>query len=217
MKIRSLFLCFVSLLIEALLLVLANWQWGRYHQRLAEQALLATRPPVLLNGLFQNEKTVALTNQPNPANPEEQVGWRILTPFKTTAGTVIIDRGWSSPHFQADGITPNFTPFTTSSSQVKGVPQSFPVRKGWLKGPDTTTHPRLLAFLNPQRITSQTTGRTYVIAQKETGGEGLTPALPPVPAPLRHLSYALQWLGMALVFPLLCLGLILKNRRRMQS
>jgi cytochrome oxidase assembly protein ShyY1 len=198
--------------VECGLLTLANWQWGRYHQRLAQQAEFSARPAITLTGMFQNAQTVALDNQPNPQSPDDtQPGWRILTPLQTASGTIVIDRGWAPATVQP-GKAPNFQPFQTSATSVSGNFQPYPQRHGWLKGPDTTTSPQLLAFLNPSLVTSQTTGPAYLIARTETSAN-LTAVPPPLANPQRHLSYALQWLGMALAFPILCGVGWAKNRR----
>lgn len=215
MKIRQVltifFLSATALGVEAGLLALSNWQAGRYRQRLDEQTAFAARPATTVTGVFNNAATVALTNQPNPLKPESELGWRILTPLHTASGTVIIDRGYTAPRINANG-SPNFTFLTQTSATVSGVVQPYPQRRGILHGPDVTTHPRLLAFLNPVLITSDTLGSTYLIARTPTSSAVLA-VPPPLPAPTKHLSYALQWLGLAIAFPLMCLVAFLKSRR----
>ena len=209
------FLITTAISIETGLLTLAQWQYNRYQQRTAQQTEFSARPSASFSGTFQPEHTFALTNQPNPLNPEEETGWRILTPLQTGAGILLVDRGYMQPVFNPDG-TPNFSPATPTEDRVEGILQPYPVRKGWLQGPDTTTHPRLLAFLNPALIVSETTPPPYagyLIARTGTS-PNLTAVPPPLPAPLKHLSYAYQWLGLALAFPILCLFAFLKNRRR---
>lgn len=207
----TVFLITTALAVETGLLSLSHWQNTRYHQRLAQQEEFSSRPSITLTGTFQPENTFALTNQPNPLNPENDLGWRILTPLQTASGTILVDRGYMPPALNPDG-SPNFSPATPTADTVDGILQPFPTRHGWLQGPDTTTHPRLLAFLNPQLIISETTP-TYLIARTSTS-PNLTAVPPPLPAPLKHLSYSYQWLGMALAFPILCLFGFLKNRRK---
>ncbi|PZP40682.1 MAG: hypothetical protein DI585_00200 [Pseudomonas fluorescens] len=204
------FLSVLALAVEAGLLSLAHWQWNRYHQRLALQAEVAARLPVALTGEWLPAHTYALTNQPNPLNPESDLGWRILTPLRTASGTIIVDRGFTHPRFKPNQ-GPDFASFkpTETSATLTGYLQPFPQRKGWLQGPDVTTHPRLLAYLNPALIISDTQP-VYLITRTATSPE-LTAVPPPLPAPTKHLSYALQWLGMAIAFPILCL---LRLRRK---
>lgn len=197
--------------VEAGLLALSHWQFSRYRQRQAALAEFATRPATTVTGTFLSSQTSALENQPNPVNPET-IGWRILTPLATASGTILVDRGWAPPTYLAPNV-PNFAPFATSQTvTLQGIWQPLPVRHGWLHGPDVTTHPRLLAFLNPTLITSATMPSHYLITR--TPESNLTAIPPPLPAPLRHLSYALQWLGMAIAFPVLCGIGWAKNRRR---
>ena len=203
----------VVLGVEAGLLKLSHWQFSRYQQRVEQQAIFSAQPSVTLHGTWLSERTFALINQPNPVNPEAETGWRILTPLQTEAGVVVVDRGYTRPVWQAHQ-TPDFSQMAPSSVSVTlhGVQQPFPQRKGWLQGPDTATHPRLLMFLNPVRIISET-GPRYVISRTPTS-ENVIAVPPPLPAPMRHLSYAYQWLGLAMAFPLLCLFAVVKNRRR---
>ena len=217
MKIRQVltifFLSTTALGIESGLLMLANWQNNRYQQRLTEQAEFSARPSVTVTGTFDNAASVALTNQPDPLNPEAGRGWRILTPLHTPSGTLVIDRGYTLPHLNADG-SPNFSFLTTTNATVSGVFQSYPQRRGILHGPDVTTHPKLLAFLNPALIVSATTPH-YLIARTPSA-QGVIAVPPPLAAPTKHLSYAMQWLGLAIAFPILCLLSWVKNRRARQ-
>jgi cytochrome oxidase assembly protein ShyY1 len=217
MKIRQVlpifFLIALACAIETGLLTLANWQKKRYFQRLNEQTEFANRPSQTFSGVFDNAATFALTNQPDPVNPEVNRGWRILTPMHTPSGTLIVDRGFTMPHMHADN-QPDFAFLTTTDETVSGVLQPFPQRRGILRGPDTTTHSRLLAFLNPALIISDT-APYYVIARTPTA-QGVVAVPPPLAAPSKHLSYALQWLGLAIAFPLMCLFAGLKARRSRQ-
>jgi cytochrome oxidase assembly protein ShyY1 len=205
------FLITTALAVETGLLTLANWQSHRYHQRLSEQAAFDFLPNLTLTGTFDDTRTAALTNQPNPLNPEAETGWRILTPLTTSSGTILVDRGYMQPTFNPDG-SPNFAPATATLEAVSGVLKPFPQRHGWLRGPDVTTHPRLLAFLNPSVIISETTP-AYLIARTSTS-PNLTSLAPPLPAAQRHLNYMLQWLGLAIAFPILCAVRWYKARRK---
>ncbi|MCA3243855.1 MAG: hypothetical protein INF43_00930 [Alphaproteobacteria bacterium] len=194
----------LALLVELSLLSLADWQWRRYQQRLTEQAVAAARPPNTLTGTYL-PLTAALTQQPNPTNPEES-GWRVLALLQTAGSLVVIDRGYAVPRWLADGV-PDFTGLAppTGLQTVQGVWVPLPTRRGWLRGPDTTTHPRLLAFLNPAMLTSASVApQQLVLTSPDTANPEPMPSAPPMANPLRHLSYMLQWLLMAVVFPLLC-------------
>lgn len=206
----GIFLFAIALGIEAGLLRLSLWQNSRYHQRQSEQSTFQSRPQTTLSGTWLVSQTFALTNQPNPMNPEAETGWRILTPLQTTSGIMVIDRGYTQPRFTSSG--PDFSTLTPTSTTITGILQPYPIRKGWLRGPDTTTHSHLLAYLNPALIVSDTTPH-YLIARTATSPH-INAVPPPLPSADRHLSYSLQWLGLALAFPVLCFVGWLKNRRR---
>ncbi len=192
-----------ALLVEASLLGLAYWQWQRYQQRVAEQAEASARPPYQVQGTY-SPSIAALTGQPNPAAPE-QSGWRMLALLQTSGSLVVVDRGHATPRFKPD-TTPDFTGLEppTSPQVLQGVWVPLPQRRGWLGGPDTTTHPQLLAFLNPAMMTSATVApQVLVLTAPDTSAPTPAPSALPNANPLRHLSYMLQWLVMAAVFPLL--------------
>jgi cytochrome oxidase assembly protein ShyY1 len=201
---KTILLLALALLVEASLLSLAHWQWRRYHQRLNEQAEAAARPPAVLAGRYLPQ-VAALVQQPNPQNPEES-GWRMLALLQASGSLVVVDRGYALPRWQPNG-SPDFTGLQPppGPQQLAGVWVPIPTRKGWLRGPDTTTSPQLLAFLNPAVLTSQTVlPQQFILTRAETLATVPTPSAPPTANPLRHLSYMIQWLLMAAVFPLLC-------------
>lgn len=200
MNLSRIFLWSLVIGAEASLLALAHWQYTRMEEKQAELAAVSNRPQVTLHGAWENDATTVLDNQPDPENAD-RVGWRILTPLYTEHGVVVVDRGWVPlpPDRTAAPETKSYIPTTDT---VTGVEVAFPTRKGWLKGPDTTTHPRILAWLNPALVTSATVGGTYLQATQTTSPH--IKAMPPVTAhPEKHASYALQWLTMALIFPVL--------------
>lgn len=203
---KTLLLLCIGLLVEVGLLSLAHWQWRRYQQRLAEQADAAARPPSDLQGTYL-PLTAALTQQPNPQDPEES-GWRVLGLLQASGSLVVIDRGYAAPRWAAPNV-PNFTELAppTGPQTLHGVWVPLPQRKGWLRGPEITTHPRLLAFLNPALLTSGTVmAQQLVLTIPDTLASTPSPSAPPLANPLRHLSYMIQWLVMAAVFPLLAVA-----------
>ncbi|NBX86237.1 MAG: hypothetical protein EBQ80_03210 [Proteobacteria bacterium] len=203
MRRRHIFLLLLVVGLESLFLTLAHWQWQRYQQRLSEVAAFQQQTPITLSGTFLNAQTKALDNQPNPTNPEK-IGWRILTPFQTASQTIIIERGWATPQ--------PLTNFTISQTQITGIWQPFPQRKGWLKGPDITINPNQLAFLNPSLIISTTTGTHYLAATTTTHPNLQAQPQPPF-NPQRHLSYCLQWLALALTLPILLLTTYFRRKK----
>jgi cytochrome oxidase assembly protein ShyY1 len=216
MKSRALLLI-LFFLVEAALLALAHWQWQRYHHKLARQEAQASLPPATLAIEAYQPTQAFLTQQPAPGSG--RLGWRLIAVVHTSTTAVIVDRGWqpAQPIGQPTPM-PDFSALTppTSPTTLLGHWQPLPTRKGWLKGPDTTTHPQLLAFLNPARLTSATVRPDYFqLTQADATPTTLIfgPSAPPFP-PQRHLAYAIQWLTMALTLPLLVFGAVWAKRRR---
>lgn len=215
MKSRALLLI-LFLLAQAALLALAHWQWQRYHQKLALEQAQANLPAATLAIQAYQPMQAFLTQQPAPRSG--RLGWRLIAVAHTSNSAVIIDRGWQPAQSASQSTpAPNFTALTppTSPTTLIGHWQPLPTRRGWLKGPDTTTHPQLLAFLNPARLTSAIVLPHYFQLTEPDATTTLTlgPSAPPFP-PQRHLAYAIQWLVMALTLPLLAFGAWWATRRR---
>lgn len=210
LSVRSLFLLVAALGVQAALLTLATWQYHRYQQRTLAIAQAEEQPLTIIQGQFLNANTVALDNQPNPADPT-QIGWRILTPFQTAGALIIVDRGWSRP-LLANGV-PHFTPFATSVTTISGILQPIKTPSGWLKGPATTTHPQLLTLVSPSLIISQTTAASLLAISTPTNGVAI-PQPAPLANPIQNLSYTVQWLAMAAIFPILCFAAWKKSRAK---
>lgn len=202
MKSDKFLLLLLALAVEVLLLTLADWQYARMQYKQALAAAGAARPQTTLRGAWDDSRTVALDNQPSPRG--DAVGRRVLTPLATPSGTVIVDRGWL-PLGRDTAAPPDFAALAPTADAVSGRMEPFPRRHGWLPGPDVTTTPRVLTFLNPALITSDTLGATYLIATTSTS-PNLRASPPPAPDADMHAGYALQWLLMALAFPLCCLA-----------
>ncbi|HEX2859113.1 MAG TPA: SURF1 family cytochrome oxidase biogenesis protein [Alphaproteobacteria bacterium] len=197
--------------VEAALLALAHWQYNRYHQRLNEQAARSTAPQTHFIGTIQ--KYAWLTNQPQPNGDEnDRPGRRLIALMQTDTGPQIADLGWQ-PNPAVPTAAPDFSTFPTGPLPVTGITLPLPARRGWLQGPLTTTHPQLLAFLAPQALTSATVPATYTAATLSVV-PGVSPQPPALKNPGMNFSYMMQWLGMALLFPILCANLFLKTTRR---
>lgn len=192
--------------VEISLLSLAQWQW----RRMEEKQQHASQPVVgvTLAGTWDNARSVVLDNQPQPNVPATDtpaVGWRLLTPLNTSAGVVIVDRGWLP--LPTDRMQANLEAFTqTGIITITGQQAEFPKRKGWLGGPTTTTAPTILAFLDATAITPSPTAPTYVqaVATSPTQPAPVLTVPPARPLGVNHFAYAVQWAFMAAIFPLLC-------------
>lgn len=208
MKARTILWILCAFAVEASLLALANWQFHRMAEKEALALVQQQRAPDTRSGTWQVSATVALDNQPRPGNGDV-VGWRIFTPLDVSGDTVLVDRGWV-PLPPDRTAVPDFAGLAPTTTTVSGVWAAFPQRHGWLPGPDTTTNSRVLAWLNSALITSASTGPAYLQATTATA-PGVLAMPPSPPSGQRHAAYALQWLLMALVFPILC---IVAYRRR---
>lgn len=195
----------VALAGEVALLGLAHWQYSRMQERDAQAAVQTARVPVAVTGVWRTAQTVALDNQPAP-DGSGRVGWRILTPLALEDSTVIVDRGWM-PLPRDRTAVPDFAAVSPTTSVVSGVLAPYPVRKGVLGGPDTTTNAKVLAWLNPAVVTSVPVGKAYLQATTATAPGVI--AVPPLPPDGRQNgAYALQWLVMALAWAMCWLAVL---------
>jgi cytochrome oxidase assembly protein ShyY1 len=162
-----------------------------------------------------------LTNQPKPgadliggeAGGESTVGRRLIALLQTPQGQRIADLGWQ-PNPRDPTAAPDFSTFPKTQIEVTGLATPLPTRRGWLQGPLTTTHPQLLAFLAPEALTSATVPTDYLAAtQTSPTLPGITSLPPALKSPLTHASYALQWLAMAISFPILVFFASRRNRK----
>ncbi len=222
MSISRAFLYLLAACIEIVLLSLSHWQVNRYHQRMAEHAARVAAPRIHLTGpviLY-----AFLANQPKPgadliggeAGGESIVGRRLIAVMQTPQGEHIADLGWQ-PNPSNPTAAPDFSAFPKTQIEVTGLSMPLPTRRGWLQGPLTTTHPQLLAFLAPEALTSATVPSHYLAATQTSPTLPNILSLPPaLKSPLTHASYALQWLVMAIAFPILCIA-VARQRARLKN
>lgn len=199
---------------EALFLKLTHWQYTRYVSAVEENA--APRPQTLLTGHFIPSATTVLDNQPNPEDPSH-IGWRLLVPFQTEEETLLIDRGWLPSPEDRSLFPPELLTLTSASPTTLAVThQNFPKAKGWLKGPLTTTHPRILTRYTPAPVPHplSPTRYAYEIPHLSPQNTRLLSVAPPARNPEMHRSYMLQWLGLALALPFLWLSLLPKRYKQ---
>jgi cytochrome oxidase assembly protein ShyY1 len=146
-----------------------------------------------------------LDNQPEPYGGP-QVGWRLLQAAATSTSIVVVDRGWFIPATQQQFNSAAY--LAQGQFELAGVWQAAPAPRGWLRGPATTTAPNILTLISPTLVHPQALSSSYFVATTPTqpGAQpgGVVASRPPTRNPQRHLSYLLQWLGLALVFPVLC-------------
>jgi cytochrome oxidase assembly protein ShyY1 len=220
MTVYRAFLYLLAACIEVALLSLSHWQVNRYHQRIAEHAARAAAPRAHLVGPVVSY--AFLTNQPKPgadlvggeAGGSTTVGRRLIAVIQTPQGQRIADLGWQ-PNPPDPTAAPDFDAFPKTNVEVTGLQMPLPTRRGWLQGPLTTTHPQLLAFLAPEALTSATVPQDYLAATSTSPTLPNILSIPPaLKSPLTHASYALQWLVMAIAFPVLLFFAIRRRRSR---
>ena len=199
------FLCALALAVEAGFIAAAKWQHRRYLSAVSENA--APQPHITLTGQFIPSATTVLDNQPNPIHPS-RIGWRLLVPFQTKEQTLLIDRGWHPTPPNRTVFPPSLTQLTSASPTTLTVPlKAYTPAHGWLRGPLTAADDRILTRMSPTPIPVPVSTTHFAY---EVGAET---HLPPPRNPAMHKSYMLQWLGLALAFPLL-VGWNLRRRLR---
>jgi surfeit locus 1 family protein len=209
------------LLLVALFVALGQWQWGKAERKAAAQALLDThaveasiRLPatriadadafhyrrVVVQGHYRAEGQILLDNQ----MMDEQVGYRVLTPFVIVGGKteVMVDRGWvaapADRRLLPDDVLRAVSPAPTLLAGTAVVPS----RKHFALAADTAPAGgnARWQFLDLDRYASEAKAELQpVIIRLDPGQpDGYLRVWPrPDDRNERHLSYALQWFGFA--------------------
>jgi len=209
-----------------LCVVLARWQWNRFEQRQAENAALdaaLAAPTVPVQSLLS-----AAPSQPAPAPLPGDLQWRsvsatgtfdaaaevavrrrplegrngfwIVTPLRTSAGVLLVNRGWVAAPPGDAASTPQVPPPPSGEvtvtgrlrpAEATGTPEPAPPGQAWAADPQALVAPagtpRFNAYLE-------------LGTAEPPAGEGLT-ALEEQPGHkgLNNLVYSGQWLIFALV------------------
>ncbi len=204
-----------------LCVVLANWQWGRYQQRSAENdhldaalaepavpvddLLEATPDPgaglapelawrmVTASGTFDAAAEVAVRRRPL----DGRNGYWIVTPLVTGSGALLVNRGWVAAGIDA-----------TTAPEVPAPPAGEVTVTGRLRPAEPTNHsdppPAGQAWAaDPQVLISGDTPRYEAYVEMRDSdppaAEGLTELSDPGHRGLNNLVYSVQWLIFALV------------------
>ncbi|MDD9912836.1 MAG: SURF1 family protein [Alphaproteobacteria bacterium] len=209
---------------EGALLSLAHWQHGRMKEKeelltslqQGSKTALATEisedtifQKTEVTGKFDYTRSVFLANQMQDEAPV----WRVLTPMVMSDNQeIVVDRGWlTSPQ---NRLNPDISAYREGSSEkettIKGVIRKFPENKGLFKGADTNVEPYVLLRMSEEAIPTSTVNRNknvYIQATTATHPNLKAEISLPLP-PSRHKMYRNTWLAMALLLPLLSVGLL---------
>jgi cytochrome oxidase assembly protein ShyY1 len=208
-----------------LCLVLANWQWQRYHVRQAENAQLdaalsadpvpvsalltatpgATASPlppelewreVTATGRFDEAGEVAVRRRPL----DGRNGFWIVTPLVTDTGVLLVNRGWVAAGTGATDVAPDVPPPPAGQVSVAGR-----LRPAEAPGPEDVPPPGQAWAVDPAAlVVPASTPRFDAYVQLESAtppaAEGLTAPLPvPGHRGWNNLLYTFQWLIFAVV------------------
>jgi surfeit locus 1 family protein len=198
---------------------LGLWQLGRADQKqaLLDQYATAQKTQVditsqnaaslpryqraRVSGRFDPAHQVLLDNMPSHAG---QPGYRVLTPFETSAGWLLVDRGWLPL-----GSTRTELPDVQVGSEertVTGTIDDLPRAGLKLATPPVDANapwPRVLSFPDQSALEQQLgrkviSGVLLLDASQPDGYERIWEAHLGF-APERHIGYAVQWFALALV------------------
>ncbi|MEY4718504.1 MAG: hypothetical protein RL563_1122 [Pseudomonadota bacterium] len=212
----------VYLLLVSLLCSLGFWQLGRSEQKkqfLVQQQTALALPALIMNqvrvndidamryrqarlkGHYDTEHQFLLDNQINAGKS----GYLVLTPFilEGGAGAVLVNRGWL-PAMSDRAHLPEIG-FQNTDQEIEGRINRFPSLGIKLQGVDIPGEgwPSRLQFVDIQRL-NEKLGYALLDFQIELDAKAANGFLrewkiQTVISPEKHLGYAVQWFGLALV------------------
>lgn len=215
MRLKVLFLALVLILAEAMLLCLGVWQYDRMQERAAEkQAFMATLDArtKTFEGTFDHSREVVLESQ----QKGNDYGYRILTPLLTKNAEVIVDRGWVRRSFRPHFLDAYKTAGSVTVTGVMRTPP--PLTQTFLKGPVVGAGAegvRVLKVLKLDEIKPSSPYPRkdgYLQATTETHADVDAFFVPPKGG-AKHKEYMLTWLTLAVILPLLVLGVFRRRRK----
>lgn len=212
----------------ALTLSLGNWQTQRatYKRTLQARVNAAERDPVLhigseviakarvlyrrveARGVLDARYEILLDNRIHNG----VAGYHVLTPLKLEGANryVLINRGWISVGTTRDALPQ--IPALTSQVKITGLALDPDTRYFELRG--AQAQGRLWQNLNFERYTAHSglSLQPFVLQQSNDTGDGLIRDWPrPDTGVATHVSYAMQWYGLAATLVVLWLVLNLKR------
>lgn len=229
------------LLLCALFLRLALWQWDRAAYKrglLAAYAAQAARPPVSLDAVLGDSTLeslpeylrVSASGRYDPARQillqdmtrEDAVGYEVLTPFLMQGGVIaLVDRGWipvaedgkTLPSI-AVGDAPRRLQAVIGTLPVPGLRLGQPAKPaaGWPKLLFYPATADLIPFYGPKLMTP-----LLHLDPREPDGYARELTLDVGFPPERHLAYAFQWLMLALAVFAVWLVVNLRRAKREEA
>jgi surfeit locus 1 family protein len=214
-----------TLVLLAVFVSLGRWQWQRgeakqavwsEYERKSAATDLGTRDPdtldrfahVRLSGRFEAAHQFLLDNRSHAGKP----GYEVLTPFLSEGGVrMLVNRGWvpfSGYRDRLPDVSLQHTGVLTISGYVDELPAS-----GLASGraaPAGTSWPKLTSFpahAELENALGQKISRRVLLLDAAAPAGYVREWKPPGLAPTRHLSYAIQWWGFAVVLLVIYFGL----------
>jgi surfeit locus 1 family protein len=215
-----------TLVLLAVFISLGRWQWERGE---AKQAVwseferkpaakdLGTRDPdaverfahVRLSGRFDGAHQFLLDNRSHAGKP----GYEVLTPFVRDAGErILVNRGWM-PFTGYRERLPDVSLPDSGAMTISGYLDELPA-SGLASGraaPDAgNSWPKLTSFPSHaelERALGEKISRRMLLLDAAAPAGYVREWKPPGLAPTRHLSYAIQWWGFAVVLLVIYFGL----------
>jgi surfeit locus 1 family protein len=215
-----------TLVLLAVFISLGRWQWERGE---AKQAVwseferkpaakdLGTRDPdaverfahVRLSGRFDGAHQFLLDNRSHAGKP----GYEVLTPFVRDAGErILVNRGWMPSTGYRDRL-PDVSLPDSGAMTISGYLDELPA-SGLASGraaPDAgNSWPKLTSFPSHaelERALGEKISRRMLLLDAAAPAGYVREWKPPGLAPTRHLSYAIQWWGFAVVLLVIYFGL----------
>jgi surfeit locus 1 family protein len=205
---------------------LGRWQWQRgeakqavwaEYERRAAAADLGTRDPdrldrfahVRMTGRFDTAHQFVLDNRSHAGRP----GYEVLTPFMSDAGTrLLVNRGWIPFTGRRDQL-PDTAFEAAAPVTLTGYLDELPasgLASGRAPPPAGAEWPKLTSFpahAELEAALGEKISRRILLLAPDSPDGYLREWKPPGLAPTRHLSYAIQWWGFAVVLLVIYFGL----------
>ena len=167
-----------------------------------------------VSGRYDAQHQILLDNISSGGQP----GYQVLTPLRTTEGTVLVNRGWLAANGDRR-ILPDIQ-VSDEAREILGRIERLP-RPGIALPTDTptpdTAWPRRLLFPTAGQVSAQlgTPLRSYQLLLDPGAPDGYLRAWQPGGMrPDRHVAYAVQWFGLALTVVVIYLVLVFRNGKQ---